>query len=205
MATIFGTTNIRGCFGVYGFDLSEKSAVTLATPGSANGNFGASGIWCINIGVNAKENNAILPCFNDSAYQYAFGHDPVQSNFSVTFLCASVQGSSGGSQIPSAVQLYKTSRVSQTSKESSLVMYGSVLAAGSIVSYAIATANVEMKLYNVTFNCSMISLSAGTGGGSGSGNGGINAHAYPSAAAQQALAGASNSVRSAFHSAVGFS
>lgn len=179
MAVLFGTKT-RGCFGVYGIDLSDKSAVTLAIGGSQDSSAGDNGRWCIGINVNARENAAILPCFNQQAYLYAFGHDAVQSNFSVTFLCASISSSgSAGNQVPSALKAYAAARASKSNALSSLIMYGNTLASGAILGCSVSTASVEMKLTNVTFTMALLELQ---GSSAGSKSGSIAAEANRSLA-----------------------
>lgn len=163
MAYIFGTGGKPGSFKAFGIDLTEKSSVTLVTPRGDGSAFSDNGVWCNAINIQAMENSFVLPCFNESAYLYTFGHDAVQSNFSISFLCASETCQGTGQQIPTMLKLYGASRASKNPEPCKLIMHGAVLASGHMNAASVGVANVELKLYTVSFACNMLIYELGFG------------------------------------------
>lgn len=115
------------------------------------------GALVVNFNVNDMEKSSIIQCFNDVNHIYAFGHDPEQSAFSLTYLVylgkACMKDDTGGFQagdaLSSIVQSYNNIKVSKGSTATVSCGHG-VSYLGIVLSANVAVHDPELNLVSVT-------------------------------------------------------
>ena len=105
---------------------------------------------------NDQEKNAIIQCFDDTNHVYAFGHDPENSLFSVTFLvflgskCMKEAFKASGS-LSEILERYKGMKVSRGATVN--VTFGKgVTLVGIVLSAAVQLANPELNTVSVVIS-----------------------------------------------------
>lgn len=108
-----------------------------------------------NFSFNDSEKNAIIQCFNDVNHVYAFGHDPEQSGFSITYITflgdrCMENGFKPGWSLADIVDSYNDIKLSK--KESTVIItFGhGVSLEGIILSLSVSVYETELNAITVT-------------------------------------------------------
>lgn len=156
---IFGTK--LGCFLAFNIDGSSSRGAHLMLPkgGQLPETDWKKPILVTSISATQREAVGYLPCFNDSTYMYAFGHDPQASMFIINYMAmltsgseyTSGGGSGGGGNLTNIVSevasKYKENRISQTQEKAKLTLGGSSnVFQGHIIGMSTATKDAERNL-----------------------------------------------------------
>jgi len=118
-------------------------------------NFSTDDIIITGINFSQREKFYIVDCFNDVAHTYAFGHDPMSSMISITFLGFLAPYCGKGASTPAYNSLnimltaYATNRLSQTPMPMNLHI-GDILLKGFMISIQSGTASVDYNLQTYT-------------------------------------------------------
>ena len=150
MAKLFGV--VRGSFFIEDKEVSPSivsiDKLDLPTEGALVSNFT----------VNDMEKSTITQCFNNVNHIYAFGHDPDQSGFSITYLVflgeACMEDENGGfkdsGNLAKIVKSYNDLKVSNSKASVDITMGTGLTVVGIILSANVAVYEAEMNAVTVT-------------------------------------------------------
>lgn len=154
-------SNIRGSFVVkeLGFPITE-SIVQIGDGYNKirSGPYDNEGALVVNFNINDSEKNSIIQCFGGVNHVYAFGHDPEQSAFSVTYLVflgeACMRDDNGGFKPGQALEKivddYNWMKVSVLKETAQVSCGNGVSYTGIILSFNAAVHDPELNMISVT-------------------------------------------------------
>lgn len=108
-----------------------------------------------NFSVSDNEKLGMIQCFNDTNHLYAFGHDPENSGFSVTYIAFMGQACmktsfSPGSSVEKLVAAYNQKKVSASGSLVTVSFGGGKSVEGVVCSMDIEVFDPEMNALTVT-------------------------------------------------------
>lgn len=152
MSKVFGA--IRGSYFIEDRDVSPSiiSITGLDLP--------QEGALVSNFTVNDVEKSSITQCFNDVNHIYAFGHDPEQSGFSISYLVFLGEGCmedsfSDSGNLNTIVRSYNSLKVSEKKASVDVTLGKGLTLVGIVLS-----ANVSV--YEAELNAVIVSISGKT-------------------------------------------
>jgi len=110
-----------------------------------------------NFTIHLSEKNGIIQCFNEINHIYAFGHDPENSNFTVSYLVFLGKGCMkdkfvAGSALNTFFKGYLDNRVSKKKSVVQITYKGSGYVRGILLDYNVSVFDEEMHAVTVTFS-----------------------------------------------------
>lgn len=147
MSKLFGV--VRGSFFIEDKDVSPSivsiDGLDLPTDGALVSNFT----------VNDMEKSTITQCFNNVNHIYAFGHDPEQSGFSITYLvflgeACMEDGFKDSGNLARVVKSYNELKVSNSKASVDVTLGTGFTVVGIILSVNVAVYEAEMNAVTVT-------------------------------------------------------
>lgn len=140
----------RGAFHKEKFDVGSSGIVSIS---ELDGLIGQDNVFVQDVRVNKREKQTVVQCFGEVNHVYAFGADPLSSQFSVTlaiFLVKECNGGVDGSDIGSAISTYDGMRVSQNPSTVSMTVGGGTVI-GTATGFDMSVANPQLNMVNVSF------------------------------------------------------
>lgn len=118
----------------------------------------------IDFRIHLQDKNSTIQCFNDTNYIYAFGHDPVGSTFSVTYLVflgaqCMRSGFSPGNDLKHAVKGYLQHRVSQRKKIVKITFRSSNDFKGIVTGFDAGVYSEELHIATATISGKIVQAS----------------------------------------------
>jgi len=117
-----------------------------------------------NFSFSDSEKNSIIQCFNDVNHIYAFGHDPEQSGFSITYItflgekCMKDDKFKPGNSLSELVGAYNDIKVSKYANTIDVMFGNGVMIKGIILSLSVSTYETEFNTVTVTVSGKAMSL-----------------------------------------------
>jgi hypothetical protein len=154
MAIIMGDT--RGSFTVLKMPI-ESSIVRIDGFDPPNGQ-NDHGILVQSFSMKDAEKHSIIQCFNDSNHVYAFGHDPEQSGFAITYIvffgsqCMPDKEFKQSNYLETIVGKYNELRVSSSSKTVNVIYGNGVMQEGILLSLSASIHDPELNTISVTLS-----------------------------------------------------
>ena len=150
-------SNIRGSFVVKDLGLPVTKSI-IQIEDVKSGPDENEGAIVVNFNINDSEKNSIIQCFGGINHVYAFGHDPEQSAFSVTYLiflgekCMTDDsgGFKPGSTLESIVSDYNAAKVSMKKETVQVSCGNGVSYTGIVLSFNAAVHDPELNMISVT-------------------------------------------------------
>lgn len=154
-------SNIRGSFVVKDLGLDVyPSIIQIGDNGTGirSGPTDNEGALVVNFNINDSEKNSIIQCFGGVNHVYAFGHDPEQSAFSVTYLvflgekCMEddLGGWLPGSWLKKIVDDYNKIKISELKKTIQVTCGNGVSYTGIALSLNASVHDPEISMISVT-------------------------------------------------------
>lgn len=147
MAKLFGV--VRGSFFIEDQDVSPSivSIDKLDLP--------TEGALVLNFYVNDVEKSTITQCFNNVNHIYAFGHDPEQSGFSITYLvflgeACMEEGFKDSGNLAKVVKSYNDLKVSSSKASVDVTLGTGLTLVGIILSANVTVHDQESNSVTVT-------------------------------------------------------
>lgn len=147
MAKIFGV--VRGSFFIEDKDVQPSivsiEGLDLPTDGALVSNFT----------VNDMEKSTITQCFNNVNHIYAFGHDPEQSGFSITYLvflgeACMTEGFKDSGNLSKIVKGYNALKVSSKKASVDITLGTGLTVVGIVLSANVSVYEAEINAVTVT-------------------------------------------------------
>jgi hypothetical protein len=169
-----GVTKKRGCYATFTLPGDEGFGAYLELPtgtippysGVSTGE-GTSAthapIIVTGITFAQKEKFQLVQCFNDHAYTYAFGHDPMSSLIEVSFLgfLTSDDGTGWSNVIQSFCYEYKRARLIESKQMAKIYVASDKPLQGFVVGMRSGTASAEYNFQN--FSVTLLAVAAHEG------------------------------------------
>ena len=157
MADIFNITNGSFCLKTMPSEI-KPSVVTIDGISDISALKTGDGLLVSNFAVSDREKSSILQCFGGRNHVYAFGHDPDQSAFSVTFFlflgkkCMEKNkgGFEPGELLKSIVDKYNEVKVSNRKATVQVSLGGGVSYTGIVLAMSASVQDAEINLVSVT-------------------------------------------------------
>lgn len=142
---IFGEPYNRGCFVKKQVDSGGGQGARLSLSGTMLPS-GASDPFIVSgFSMRKEETIAIMRCFKDQSFIYAFGDNIEQSILSVKII-ALMPASSGGAAVSTMIGAYASGRISKSTKLSYLTYGGSSALKGYVLGLDSSTVSAEYGL-----------------------------------------------------------
>lgn len=153
MADIFGQTMGKGTVVKFKAD-AGVDASSIANIGGFT-NAGGDSAFLVDFGATAAERLALMPCFGDTTYIFAYGHDLSVSRSTCTMLvflgssaCSPADNTKAASTL---IDFYKTNRLSQKGSSIGFSLCGNAgFATGYLVSMTVRAYNPDINAATIT-------------------------------------------------------
>ena len=154
----------RGCFASFDIGTQRGRGAYITFGGTTK--FPADGktvpYIVTSIAFAQKEKYALVQCFNNVIYTYAFGIDPLSSMISVQFVAflVSKEGTGSSAAVKDFLSIYNTNRLSKNPKYSTVNIGGKALT-GFVVGMSSSTASQETNLQNFSVDLVIVEPQGG--------------------------------------------
>lgn len=153
MADIFGQNTGRGVVVRYRTSEGVQASSIANVPGFSNS--ANSSVFLIDFSATSTERLALMPCFGNTTYIFAYGHDlsTSRSSCSMLIFLGSTNCTPGDNTgaVSSFLDFYKNNRISETGSRVPFSICGnSGFASGYLVSMTVKAYNPDLNAITVT-------------------------------------------------------